>query len=120
MGLPSAREAQPYYRAAKQRYDDAKLLGEAGRTTGALYLAGCTVECLLKALILASVAPRVRTDLLKEFRGRWGHDIEWLAALYRRHGPAPIPREVTRQLARVASCSTDLRYVSGTLKRRQL
>lgn len=35
MGLPKVPEARLYYRAAKQRFDDAQLLLEAGRTTGA-------------------------------------------------------------------------------------
>ena len=50
MGLPKPIEARLYYRAAKQRFDDAQLLLGAGRTTAAIYLAGYTVECFLKAL----------------------------------------------------------------------
>jgi HEPN domain-containing protein len=118
MALPQPTEARLYYRAAKQRYDDAELLLAAGRTTGAVYLAGYTVECILKALILASVAPGLRRDLLREIRGSRAHNIEWLGALYRRYVGATSPRIITRQLARVASWSTDLRYVTGTLKRR--
>lgn len=45
MGLPQTTEARLYYRAAKQRFADAQLLLAAGRTTGAIYLAGYTVEC---------------------------------------------------------------------------
>src|SRR5439155_8365250 len=85
MALPRPTEARLYYRAAKQRYDDAELLLEAGRTTGAVYLAGYTVECFLKALVLAGVAPGLRKRLLREFRGSRAHEIEWLGALYRRH-----------------------------------
>jgi len=40
---------------AKQRFDDALLLLEMGRTTAAVYLAGYSVECMLKALILSAV-----------------------------------------------------------------
>ncbi len=118
MGLPQQPEARPFYRAAKQRYDDAQLLLEAGRTTGAVYLAGYTVECFLKALLLASVSRQLRQRLLGEFCGAGGHDIERLGALYRRHVGADIPRDVTRHLSRVATWSTDLRYATGTLKRR--
>ncbi len=57
MALPRAAEARRYYRAAKQRYEDAQMLLEAGRTTGAVYLAGYAVECILKALLLANVTP---------------------------------------------------------------
>jgi HEPN domain-containing protein len=119
MGLPRVQEARLYYRAAKQRFDDAELLLEADRATGAVYLAGYTVECFLKALVLAAVAPGLRKQLLGEFRGSRAHDIEWLSALYRRHARAVIPREVSRHLARVAAWSTDLRYTTGVLKRRE-
>src|SRR5437016_4632750 len=118
MALPRAPEARLYYRAAKQRYDDSQLLLEADRTTGAVYLAGYTVECFLKALVLASVASGLRQQLLGEFRGTRAHDIEWLGALYRRHVGTAIPRDVTRHLSRVASWSTDLRYATGLMKRR--
>ena len=41
MGLPAVQEARPFYRAGKQRFEDARLLLEkAERTTGAIYLAG--------------------------------------------------------------------------------
>ena len=53
---------------------------------------------------------------MREFRGQRGHDIEWLGALYRRHAGASIPAAVTRYLARMASWSTDLRYVTGAFK----
>jgi HEPN domain-containing protein len=118
MGLPRPKEARQYYRAAKQRADDAELLLEAGRTTAAVYLAGYTVECFMKALILAGASPHLRREPLKDFRGDRAHNLEWLGALYRRHIAAPIPREVIRHLTRVASWSTDLRYAAGALKRR--
>lgn len=119
MGLPGPHEARLYYRAAKQRFDDAQLLLLAGRTTGAVYLAGYTVECFLKALVLASVAPKLRAELLAEFRGSRAHNIEWLGALYRRHVGIAVPRGITRHLTRVASWSTDLRYATGFLKQRE-
>jgi HEPN domain-containing protein len=117
MPLPRPREARGYYRAAKQRYDDAVLLLAAGRTTGAVYLAGYTVECMLKALVLAGVAARLRQELLGLFRGSRGHDIEWLGTLYRRHVNSTIPVAVTRRLYRVTAWSTDLRYVGSVVRR---
>jgi HEPN domain-containing protein len=62
MGLPHSRGARLFYRAALHRYDDAALLLEAGRTTGAVYLAGYTVECMLKALVLAGVPASFRAE----------------------------------------------------------
>jgi len=119
MGLPKAAEARLYYRAAKQRFADAQLLLNADRTTGAVYLAGYTVECFLKALLLASVAPRLRRKLLDEFRGSRAHNMEWLGTLYRQHGDTAIPLDVSRHLSRLAPWSTDLRYATGMLGRRE-
>ncbi|HXG09900.1 MAG TPA: hypothetical protein VNK04_08940 [Gemmataceae bacterium] len=115
MALPKAPEARLYYRAAWDRYDDAQLLLNAKRTTGAVYLAGYTVECLLKALILASVAPRLRRELFDEFHGSRAHNLEWLGSVYRRRAGGTIPQPGARHLSRVASWSTDLRYATGTL-----
>jgi HEPN domain-containing protein len=115
MGLPRATEARLYYRAAKQRYADAELLLEAERTTGAVYLAGYAVECMLKALVLAVVPAGRRGELLADFRGSRAHNIEWLTALYRRHAGGAIPRDVTRHLSWVAEWSTDMRYATGVL-----
>ena len=118
MALPQPPETRLYYRAAKQRFDDAQLLLQSERTTGAVYLAGYAVECFLKALILANVAVGLRQQLLAEFRGSRAHNIEWLGALYRRHVGMAIPRDITRHLSRVVSWSTDLRYATGTMKSR--
>ena len=85
MALPQPPEARRFFRAAKQRFDDAQWLLEAERMTGAVYLAGYTVECFLKALVLAGVAPAVRGHILSEFRGSRAHNIEWLGALYRQY-----------------------------------
>ena|SRR5579884_121696 len=117
MGLPRVPEARLCYRAASQRFEDAHLLLREDRTTGAVYLAGCTVECLLKALVLHGVAGGLRRRLLEEMRGRLAHNWEWLGGLYRRHVGTPIPRDVSRHLARVGVWSTDLRYAAGLLRR---
>ena len=116
MGLPFSPEARLFYRAAKQRYEDAVLLLEGKRTTGAVYLAGYTVECTLKALLLANLSGVRRRKLLSEFRGNRAHSIEWLRSLYRLHIGAQIPRDIARHLVRAASWSTELRYATGALK----
>jgi HEPN domain-containing protein len=119
MGLPQPVEARLYYRAGKQRFEDSQFLLREGRTTGAVYLAGYTVECLLKALVLASVSHGLRRQVLSEFRGSRAHNIEWLGALYREHVGMAVPREISRHLSRVAAWTTDLRYATGLVKRRE-
>lgn len=117
MGLPQPAEARLFYRAAKQRYDEAELLLGAGRTTGAVYLAGYTVECMLKALLLASASRRGRRQMLAEFRGNRAHSIEWLGMQYRRLVGTALPHGVTRKIARLAFWSTDLRYSAVAVKK---
>jgi HEPN domain-containing protein len=119
MGLPHIPEARVYYRAAKQRYEDAQLLLAGARRTGAVYLAGYTVECFMKAILLASVAGVLRKHLLGEFRGNRAHNIEWLGDLYRRHVGITIPAKIAQHLSRVASWSTDMRYATGILSQRE-
>jgi hypothetical protein len=118
MGLPHSPEARIFYRAGKQRFDDAQLLLQADRTTGAIYLAGYTIECLLKAVILDGVPSSQRRQLLSEFQGSRGHNLEWLGDLYRNHVRMVIPLEMTRHLTRLSSWSTDLRYSAGRAMRR--
>lgn len=115
MALPRPPEARAYYRAAKQRYEEARFLLRARMTTAAVYLAGYTVECIMKALIVANVAPGLRRQLLVSFRGRRAHDIDWLADMYRRHVGNVIPHAVTQHLSRVASWSTDIRYETAVV-----
>jgi HEPN domain-containing protein len=116
MGLPQAREAREYYRAAKQRFLEAELLLKARMKTGAVYLAGYTVKCFLKALILDQAAPGLRKKLLAGFRGRQGHDIEWLRELYRGQVGGTVPREIARHLMRAATWGTHLRYTTAAPK----
>ena len=52
------------------------------RTTAAVYLAGYSVECMLKALILSAVPQAQEAALLARFRGARAHDYEWLLELY--------------------------------------
>ena len=69
MAIPASPDARLYYRCAFQRYEEAEILFEAGYTTGAVYLAGYGVECVLKALVLTVVPPNARSDALRSFRG---------------------------------------------------
>ena len=115
MAMPSSVPARRFYRAAKQRFDDALLLLEMERTTAAIYLAGYSVECMLKALILSAVPQAQEAELLGLFHGARAHDYEWLLRLYVDKGGAKLPPSVVPHFARVNSWSTDMRYASGTV-----
>jgi hypothetical protein len=98
---------------ALQRLEDAKTLLRAERTTGAIYLAGYAVECMLKAIVLFQVPVRERTDRLAEFKGRSAHSFERLKELWSGAGGERFSRDVARDFATVASWSTEFRYTPG-------
>src|SRR5437899_9599964 len=108
MALPQAGEARPYYQAAKQRFEDARFLLEADRTTGAIYLAGYCVECMLKALILATLAKGKRAEMLATFRGSRAHDYDWLKARYFENGGQPFPKNVSKAFSFVNTWAVEI------------
>jgi hypothetical protein len=116
MAIPSASDARLFYRCAFQRYDDAQVLLRAEHTTGAVYLAGYGVECILKALILMAVAPGDRSATLQSFRGGRAHDFEWLRTQYLTNGGARFPRDVNQYFTLVNDWSTDLRYTPRSVR----
>lgn len=116
MGVPGSTGARLFYRCVFQRYEDAQILLRADHTTGAVYLAGYGVECILKALVLAALGPAARTATLQSFRGARAHDFEWLRTQYFENGGSRFPREITADFTLVNDWSTDLRYSPRTLK----
>lgn len=116
MAVPSSSDARRFYRCAFQRYEEAKVLLEAGYGTGAVYLAGYGVECILKALILAATPVAGRGDVLKSFRGQRAHEFDWLRTKYLAAGGTRFPSDVARDFALVNDWSTDLRYSPGTVR----
>jgi hypothetical protein len=116
MAVPGSKESRLFYRCAKQRYEEARILLKAEKPTGAVYLAGYGIECMLKALVL-SVIPSIRADaILQSFRGNRAHNYQWLRAQYLVNGGAALPREVNQCFTLVDQWSTDLRYMPGTIK----
>jgi HEPN domain-containing protein len=116
MGKPSSNEARLFHRCALLRREDAEILLKAQQTTGAVYLAGYGVECILKALVLSNASPKKQMEILRTFRGSRAHDFEWLRSLYLTGGGPRFPREITEAFTLVDSWSTDLRYVPRTLR----
>lgn len=119
MGLPRAPEARPFYQAAYQRFEDARFLLDNGRTTGAVYLAGYSVECILKALILSVTPSGRRSQVEASFRTATAHNYEWPRRVYLRNGGVSFPLPITRQFLRVNTWSSVLRYRAGTVRRRE-
>lgn len=116
MAILRSRDARLFYRCAFQRYEEAKVLFTAGYTTGSVYLAGYSIECILKALILAALPHGRAADVLRTFRGRRAHDYEWLRTRYLTNGGARFPREVNQHFTLVNDWSTELRYTPRSLK----
>jgi hypothetical protein len=112
---PIAATHLDFRRVALQRLEDARTLLHAPRTTGALYLAGYAVECMLKAMVLYRVPSRERNKLLADFRGRIGHSLEGLRQIWVNAGGEPFSRDASRAFASVVSWSTAFRYVPGAI-----
>lgn len=117
MALPHAPEARQYYQAARQRLDDAQFLMGGQRTTGAIYLAGYCVECMLKALLLSMTAGAKRRAALEAFRGSKAHDYDWLKAKYFKSGGQPFPPNIARSFSFVNTWTVQIRYRAGSSKR---
>ncbi len=110
MASPQSSEARRFYRCAFQRFEEAGVLFRAELTTGAVYLAGYGVECILKAMLLQTAPPGRQKDILDSFRGRSAHDFGWLRENYLLNGGARFPMETTKNFMLVSDWSTDLRY----------
>jgi len=110
MAMPRTLHARLFYRCAKLRYEDAVVLFKAEHTTGAVYLAGYGIECILKALVLAQVGARGEGRMLSSFRGGSSHEYEWLRSQYLTHGGARFPTDINQRLTLVSTWSTELRY----------
>jgi hypothetical protein len=116
MALPASRDARRFYQAARQRFEDSGFLLEAGRTTGAIYLAGYSVECMLKALILSNLSVRSRNATLQQFRGTKAHEYNWLRRKYLQNGGQPFPAAISKAFALVNTWAVELRYEPGASK----
>lgn len=119
MAVPKSIEARRFYRCASQRFDEAGVLYGTGYRTGAVYLAGYGVECMLKALILSVTPPSQDQAAVESFRGKAGHRYDILRARYLKKRGASIPRHVGRAFALVETWSTELRYSPAEIKERE-
>jgi hypothetical protein len=118
MAVPSVQEARPFYQSAIQRFEDSQILYKANRTTGAVYLAGYAVECMLKALILAAAPKKERKIILDSFRGNKAHDFGWLKSIYGKYGGRGFPKEINVRFQQVSSWGPWIRYESGSVRKK--
>lgn len=119
MPLPQASEARLFYRAARHRFDEARFLLEGGRTTGAVYLAGYGVECMLKALILSRAPAGKRQDVMRSFRGAGAHNFDSLRYRYLKAGGERFSPVVAKAFALVNTWNTDRRYEARQVRLRE-
>ena len=104
--------SRDFQRAGMQRLAAAEFLLNGGLNLDAMYLAGYTVECTLKALILASTPAANLPDVLRRITsGSTMHRTEILLGELRNTGVA-LPVRLAKRLRR-SSWSTDLRYETG-------
>jgi len=74
---------------------------------------------MFKALLLSTYPASRHDEVRKQFRGARGHDLEWIKAQYLSNQGAHPPRDVDRDLKKVLSWSTDLRYETKTTTTRE-
>lgn len=101
-----------FQKAALQRLTTAEFLLQKGYNLDAMYLAGYTLECAMKALILefTPAADKART-LQSISSGGKMHNLQVLSELLEKLG-CPVPLELRKKIRR-SRWSTALRYESG-------
>jgi HEPN domain-containing protein len=106
--------ARDFQRAALQRLTTAEFLLNNGYNLDAVYLAGYTIECSLKALILAVTPLPARSTKLKSITsGSRMHNAEVLKAELKQLNK-PVPPKLAAKFRRFY-WSTGLRYQTGRI-----
>ena len=109
-------DARRYFRSADERYQDAEILLQGGRTTGCVYIAGYAVECSLKALLLKSTRGVDQQKVFTSFRGSFGHNLSGLLESYVKAKQGKVPKDVIVAITDIADWTTDLRYDPKIIK----
>jgi hypothetical protein len=116
VAIPRDKEIRRFYRSAQERLDEAELLFAGHRWTGAVYLAGYCIECMLKVLVLSAAPKKERVAIIASFKGAKAHDFLWLKAEYLKLGGSRFPGDVSRAFAYANMWTTSLRYQPGAAK----
>ena len=109
MARARSKDARLHYHCADMRRVEANILIKASQPTGAVYLAGYVVECMLKALNIESqpgTPPGSRMEELK----RIGHNLTGLLDLYLQEGGSRPPGNVARAFTLASDRSSEIRY----------
>jgi HEPN domain-containing protein len=113
MNLPDSEYARPFFRAGKERYEDAQILLEKDRFTGAIYLGGYALECMLKALII-NRSPRSKQEHIALKIKEYGHNLDQLrAALKKRQ--LRLPPVLADDFRTTGGWKTDIRYMGAKM-----
>lgn len=104
--------ARDFRRAAEQRFTTAEFLLSRDYTLDALYLAGYSVECILKSMIVHFTADGDREETFRRLKGGARmHYPEHLKEELKNLG-RPMPLDLVKSFRRF-DWSTSLRYESG-------
>jgi HEPN domain-containing protein len=110
--VPGILTSRDFQRAAEQRFTTAEFLLVSTITLDALYLAGYSVECILKALIMHLTPAAHREETFVRLKsGAKMHYPEHLKEELKNLG-CPIPTDLVKRFRRF-EWSTNLRYESG-------
>ena len=101
------RDVSKLLRAAGQRLTSAQILYDNSAYLDSTYIAGYSVECSLKAVIIG----RTPATRRQEFKGKIAHNYEYLKDLLKKKNVNTSPISIA--LRRIATWSTDLRYDVG-------
>lgn len=101
-----------FHHIAERHLRSSRILFQEQAFEDAVYLAGYTVECGLKALLISHTPSAKRNALIGGFfRGSTGHDLPGLRDAIKKRG-VHFPPEIARNMS-VMMWSTDIRYRAG-------
>jgi len=105
-------EVAQFRRVAWKRFEEAEFLLKGGYTTGAMYLSGYAVECMLKSLLIAQFPKRSHKAELDRCKQEVRHDLERLKHELAKKGVV-VPGSVLPALVLVRTWTPEMRYESA-------
>ena len=120
MAIPRSKEARLFlplcaFRGMRKR----RSFSRRAKPTGAVYLAGYGMECMLKALVLSVVPQSAGRRRAQDVSRKSCHEYEWLRSCIVTRSGAAFPGGVNQCFALVDDWSTDMRYQPGKLRDRE-